>query len=126
MNNNLNFFGNNLKKIRKRRKLNQSELANKMKILCDKYPKLNTYGISPVNASSINRLENGENFPGINNVILLALVLKVNINDFIPKSLIFDKNILKEEKLNFSEEEFELLIKLLNKLKISIKELEMN
>ena len=60
-------FGDNLKKIRKEKKLSQEQLAEKVK----------------VSRQSVSKWENGEAYPEMNNILELCKIFNCNINDLI-------------------------------------------
>ncbi len=60
-------FGDNLKNIRKQRKISQEELAEKL-------------GVS---RQSISKWETGENYPSMQNIICLCTIFKCKINDLV-------------------------------------------
>ena len=60
-------FGDNLKNIRKQRKISQEELAEKL-------------GIS---RQSISKWETGENYPSMQNIMCLCTIFKCKVNDLV-------------------------------------------
>ena len=60
-------FGDNLKKIRKEKKLSQEQLAEKVN----------------VSRQSVSKWENGEAYPEMNNILELCKIFNCNINDLI-------------------------------------------
>ena len=60
-------FGDNLKKIRKEKKLSQEQLAEKVN----------------VSRQSVSKWENGESYPEMNNILELCKIFNCNINDLI-------------------------------------------
>ncbi len=77
-------FGDNLKKIRKVKKLSQEELADKLN----------------VSRQSISKWETGDAYPEMNNLLELCKVFHCRINDLVNDSIIdissLDKNVQKE------------------------------
>lgn len=73
-------FGDNLKQIRKSKKISQEELAEKL-------------GVS---RQSVSKWETGENFPSMQNIMCLCDVFKCNINDLVQEDFT-DINSLDEE-----------------------------
>lgn len=73
-------FGENLKKIRKLKKISQEQLAEKL-------------GVS---RQSISKWETGENFPSMNNIVCLCDIFKCKINDLVHEDFI-DIDSLDEE-----------------------------
>ena len=105
-----NYFKENLKYIRETRKMSQNRLSK----------------LTNVSQATINRWESGENIPTIDNVIDIASVLHIPIEDFLGKDLRTNtsyepteedfKKILKEkglmnEKGEINKEDFDRLIK---------------
>lgn len=77
-------FGNNLKKLRKSKKLSQEDLAEKMK----------------VSRQSVSKWETGDAYPEMNNILELCKIFHCHINDLVNDSII-DINSLDEEiKMN--------------------------
>lgn len=104
-----NYFKENLKYIREKRKMSQNRLSK----------------LTNVSQATINRWESGENIPTIDNVIDIASVLHIPIEDFLGKDLrtntSYDpkqndlKTILKEKGLldendEINDEDFNKLI----------------
>lgn len=87
-----NFFGNNLKRIREEKGWSQNELSKKTIIFCINHPELKEAGISPIKQSSITRWEAGENFPGIDSLVLLSYTLEVDINKLVSENIINNFN----------------------------------
>lgn len=75
------FIGKTLQEIRKRAKMTQSELAERV-------------GISDKHLSKI---ETGKNLPSLNNFLKMAEVMKFSLNEFGIKSKISENNL--KEKL---------------------------
>lgn len=73
-------FGENLKLIRKSKKISQEELAEKL-------------GIS---RQSVSKWETGENYPSMNNIMCLCDIFKCNINELVHEDFI-DINFLDDE-----------------------------
>ena len=73
-------FGDNLKKIRKMRKISQEELADKI-------------GVS---RQSISKWETGENHPSMTNIMCLCTIFKCNINELVHEDMT-DINSLDED-----------------------------
>lgn len=73
-------FGDNLKKIRKMRKISQEELADKL-------------GVS---RQSVSKWETGENYPSMTNIMCLCTIFKCNINELVHEDMV-DINLLDEE-----------------------------
>lgn len=73
-------FGDNLRKLRKLKKISQEELADKV-------------GVS---RQSVSKWETGEAYPEMNNILILCKIFRCNINDLVNDSLI-DMNSLDEE-----------------------------
>ena len=73
-------FGDNLKKVRKMRKISQEELADKL-------------GVS---RQSVSKWETGENYPSMTNIICLCTIFKCNINELVHENM-DDINSLDEE-----------------------------
>ena len=73
-------FGDNLKKVRKMRKISQEELADKL-------------GVS---RQSVSKWETGENYPSMTNIMCLCTIFKCNINELVHEDMT-DINSLDEE-----------------------------
>ena len=73
-------FGDNLKMIRKMRKISQEELADKL-------------GVS---RQSVSKWETGENYPSMTNIMCLCTIFKCNINELVHEDMT-DINSLDEE-----------------------------
>lgn len=77
-------FGENLKKLRKAKKLSQEDLAEKMQ----------------VSRQSVSKWETGAAYPEMNNILELCKILHCRINDLVNDSII-DIDLLDEEiKMN--------------------------
>ena len=77
---NLMKFGDNLKRVRKMRKISQEDLADKL-------------GIS---RQSVSKWETGENYPSMTNIMCLCIIFKCNINELVHEDMT-DINSLDEE-----------------------------
>lgn len=73
-------FGDNLKKVRKMRKISQEELADKL-------------GVS---RQSVSKWETGENYPSMTNIMCLCTIFKCNINELVHEDM-SDINSLDED-----------------------------
>lgn len=73
-------FGDNLKLIRKSRKISQEELAEKL-------------GVS---RQSVSKWETGENYPSMQNIMCLCTIFKCKINELVHEDFI-DINFLDDE-----------------------------
>ena len=73
-------FGDNLKRVRKMRKISQEELADKL-------------GVS---RQSVSKWETGENYPSMTNIMCLCTIFKCNINELVHEDMV-DINSLDEE-----------------------------
>lgn len=73
-------FGENLKRVRKMRKISQEELADKL-------------GVS---RQSVSKWETGENYPSMTNIMCLCTIFKCNINELVHEDMT-DINSLDEE-----------------------------
>lgn len=73
-------FGDNLKKLRKLKKLSQEDLAEKVK----------------VSRQSVSKWETGESYPEMNNILELCKIFHCHINDLVNDSII-DIDELDEE-----------------------------
>lgn len=85
-------FGDNLKKIRKLKKLSQEELAEKV-------------GVS---RQSVSKWETGEAYPEMNNILELCKIFHCKINDLVNDSIIDMDSLDEEIKINvvkFKKEE---------------------
>lgn len=73
-------FGDNIKKIRKYKKLSQEDLAEKMQ----------------VSRQSVSKWENGDAYPEMNNILQLCKIFHCSITDLVNDNLI-DANLLDED-----------------------------
>ena len=73
-------FGDNLKRVRKIRKISQESLAEKL-------------GVS---RQSVSKWETGENYPSMTNIMCLCTIFKCNINELVHEDM-SDINSLDEE-----------------------------
>ena len=73
-------FGDNLKRVRKIRKISQEDLAEKL-------------GVS---RQSVSKWETGENYPSMTNIMCLCTIFKCNINELVHEDM-SDINSLDEE-----------------------------
>lgn len=73
-------FGENLKALRKKSKMSQDELAEKVM----------------VSRQSVSKWENGESYPEMNNILQLCKIFRCDINDLVNDAII-DINSLDEE-----------------------------
>lgn len=73
-------FGENLKNLRKQRKISQEKLAEKV-------------GVS---RQSVSKWETGESYPEMNNILILCDIFHCNINELVNENLL-DINSLDEE-----------------------------
>lgn len=73
-------FGDNLKRIRRMRKISQEELSDKL-------------GVS---RQSVSKWETGENYPSMTNIMCLCTIFKCSINELVHEDMI-DINSLDEE-----------------------------
>ena len=73
-------FGDNLRKLRKLKKLSQEELAEKMQ----------------VSRQSVSKWETSESYPEMNNILELCKIFHCHINDLVNDNII-DINSLDEE-----------------------------
>lgn len=76
-------FGDNLRKLRKARKLSQEDLADKVN----------------VSRQSVSKWENSESYPEMNNILELCKIFHCNINDLVNDSII-DIDSLDDEITN--------------------------
>ena len=77
-------FGENLKKLRKSKKMSQEKLAEKI-------------GVS---RQSVSKWETGEAYPEMNNILILCKIFNCNINDLVNKSLNDIDSLDEEIKMN--------------------------
>ena len=73
-------FGDNLKRVRKMRKISQEDLADKL-------------GVS---RQSVSKWETGENYPSMTNIMCLCTIFKCNINELVHEDMT-DINSLDED-----------------------------
>ena len=73
-------FGDNLKRVRKMRKISQEELADKL-------------GVS---RQSVSKWETGENYPSMTNIMCLCTIFKCKLNELVHEDMT-DINSLDEE-----------------------------
>ena len=73
-------FGENLKLIRKSRKISQEDLAEKL-------------GVS---RQSVSKWETGENYPSMQNIMCLCTIFKCQINELVHEDFV-DINFLDDE-----------------------------
>ena len=73
-------FGDNLKRVRKMRKISQEELADRL-------------GVS---RQSVSKWETGENYPSMTNIMCLCTIFKCNINELVHEDMT-DINSLDDE-----------------------------
>lgn len=86
-----NYFRYNLKYLREKNGLSQSELSRRTETLANNYNKDNqNVTIKPITQASIARWEAGEVSPSIDNIVLLAHALDVSLPDLIGKEYNFD------------------------------------
>lgn len=77
-------FGDNLKQIRKSKKISQEELAEKL-------------GVS---RQSVSKWETGENFPSMQNIMCLCDIFKCKINDLVHEDFVDIDSLDKEIKMS--------------------------
>lgn len=77
-------FGENLKKLRKSKKLSQEDLAERVN----------------VSRQSVSKWENSESYPEMNNILELCKIFHCKINDLVNDSLIDIDNLDEEIKMN--------------------------
>ncbi len=77
-------FGENLKKLRKSKKLSQEDLAEKMK----------------VSRQSVSKWETGDAYPEMNNILQLCKIFHCRINDLVNDSIIDVDSLDEEIKMN--------------------------
>ena len=88
-----NYFNKNLKLLREAKGLSQSELSRKTYSICEienKNIKDENKKIKPITQASIARWEMGENSPSVDNVLLLARALDVELPDLVGKEINID------------------------------------
>lgn len=81
---NLMKFGDNLKRVRKMRKISQEVLAEKL-------------GVS---RQSISKWETGENYPSMTNIMCLCTIFKCNINELVHEDMTDINSLDEEVKMN--------------------------
>ena len=95
-------FGDNLKRVRKMRKISQEDLADKL-------------GVS---RQSVSKWETGENYPSMTNIMCLCTIFKCNINELVHEDM-SDINSLDDEVkmsvVKFKEEK-QKKVKVLSKI----------
>ena len=95
-------FGDNLKRVRKIRKISQEDLAERL-------------GVS---RQSVSKWETGENYPSMTNIMCLCTIFKCNINELVHEDMT-DINSLDEEVkmsvVKFKEEK-QKKVKVLSKI----------
>ena len=85
------YFAQNLKYIREKKELSQSGLARRTVSVCEEYNKTATgEKAKPITQASIARWEAGENSPSIDNIVILARALNVDLPELIGKNLKID------------------------------------
>lgn len=77
-------FGDNLRKLRKSKKLSQEKLAEKMQ----------------VTRQSVSKWETGDAYPEMNNILQLCKIFHCNINDLVNDSIIDVDSLDEEVKMN--------------------------
>ena len=77
-------FGDNLKRVRKMRKISQEVLAEKL-------------GVS---RQSISKWETGENYPSMTNIMCLCTIFKCNINELVHEDMTDINSLDEEVKMN--------------------------
>lgn len=77
-------FGDNLKKLRKSKRLSQEDLAEKMK----------------VSRQSVSKWETGDAYPEMNNILELCKIFHCRINDLVNDSIIDVDSLDEEVKMN--------------------------
>lgn len=77
-------FGDNLRKLRKSKKLSQENLAEKMK----------------VSRQSVSKWETGDAYPEMNNILELCKIFHCRINDLVNDSIIDIDSLDEEVKMN--------------------------
>lgn len=77
-------FGDNLKKLRKAKKISQEELAEKVR----------------VSRQSVSKWETGETYPEMNNILELCKIFHCNINDLVNDSIIDSDSLDEDVKMN--------------------------
>lgn len=77
-------FGDNLRKLRKSKKLSQEELAEKMQ----------------VSRQSVSKWETGDAYPEMNNILQLCKIFHCHINDLVNDSIVDIDSLDEEIKMN--------------------------
>lgn len=77
-------FGDNLKKLRKNKKLSQEDLAEKVR----------------VSRQSVSKWETGEAYPEMNNILELCKIFHCHINDLVNDSILDIDSLDEEIKIN--------------------------
>ena len=77
-------FGDNLRNLRKSKKMSQEKLAEKV-------------GVS---RQSVSKWETGDAYPEINNIMILCKIFGCNINDLVNETLIDIDSLDEEIKMN--------------------------
>lgn len=85
-----NYFRFNLKYLREKKGLSQSELARRTELIAKNNNDTNNEIIKPITQASIARWEAGEVSPVVDNLVLLAHALDVDLPDLIGKDYNFD------------------------------------
>lgn len=87
-----NYFAKNLKGLREKAGLSQSELSRITQRICENYNKdvEDDKKLTPITQASIARWEAGENSPSVDNLVLLKNALGIDLVDLIGKNLSFD------------------------------------
>lgn len=91
-----NYFSSNLKLLREKKNMSQSELSRRTFQIAETENKNRNDNdkIKPITQASIARWEIGENSPSIDNIVLLARALNISLPEFIGKDLNFDNGNL--------------------------------
>ena len=77
-------FGQNLKKLRKSKKISQEELAEKVR----------------VSRQSVSKWETGEAYPEMNNILELCKIFHCHINDLVNDSILDIDSLDDDVKMN--------------------------
>lgn len=77
-------FGDNLRKLRKSKKLSQEDLAGKMQ----------------VSRQSVSKWETGDAYPEMNNILQLCKIFRCHINDLVNDSIVDIDSLDEEIKMN--------------------------
>ena len=94
-----NYFERNLRVLREAKGLSQSELFRMTFAICEEENKKivdDDKKIKPITQASIARWEMGENSPSVDNVLLLARALDVNLPDLVGREINIDNGKLIE------------------------------